>query len=162
MTKLAIYPGSFDPVTNGHLDVLKRALKIFDKIIIAVGENPNKKYLFTAEERKDMLKYATKGLNVEIGHFSGLLIDFAKKKKATAILRGLRAVSDFDYEFQAALMNRKLDDSIETIFIMTRGMYCYLSSSVVKEIASGGARLNGMVPDYVENKLKEKFKNIKH
>ena len=162
MTKLAIYPGSFDPVTNGHLDVLKRALKIFDKIIIAVGENPNKKYLFTAEERKDMLKNVTKGLNVEIDHFSGLLIDFAKKKKATAILRGLRAVSDFDYEFQAALMNRKLDDSIETVFIMTRGMDCYLSSSVVKEIAAGGANLNGMVPDYVENKLKEKFKNIRH
>lgn len=159
MTKLAIYPGSFDPVTNGHLDVLKRALKIFDKVIIAVGENPNKKYLFTAKERKDMLEKSTKGLNVEIDHFSGLLIDFAKKNKATAILRGLRAVSDFDSEFQMALMNRKLDRNIETIFIMTRGMYSYLSASIVKEAACLGAKLNGMVPEYVEKKLKAKFKH---
>ena len=159
MTKLAIYPGSFDPVTNGHLDVLKRALKIFDKVIIAVGENPNKKYLFSVKERKDMLEKSTKGLNVEIDHFSGLLIEFAKKKKANAIVRGLRAVSDFDYEFQTALMNRKLDSKIETIFIMTRGMYSYLSASIVKEAASLGARLNGMVPAYVEKKLKQKFKH---
>ena len=158
MTKLAIYPGSFDPVTNGHLDVLKRALKIFDKVIVAVGENPNKKYLFTAEERKDMLRKSTKGLNVEIDHFSGLLMNFAKTKKATAIVRGLRAVSDFDSEFQGALMNRKLNRNVETVFIMTRGMYSYLSASVVKEAASLGASLNGMVPAYVENKLKGKFK----
>lgn len=159
MTKLAIYPGSFDPVTNGHLDVLKRALKIFDKVIIAVGENPHKEYLFSAEERKDMLNNVTKGLNIEIDHFSGLLIDFAKEKEATAIIRGLRAVSDFDYEFQATLMNRKLNSDIETIFIMTRGMFCYLSASVVKEAASLGAKLKGMVPDYVEDKLKKKFKH---
>lgn len=159
MTKLAIYPGSFDPVTNGHLDVLKRALNIFDKVIIAVGENPSKNYLFTAKERIDMLERVTKGLNVEVDHFSGLLIDFARKKKATAIVRGLRAVSDFDYEFQAALMNRKLDNRIETIFIMTRGMYCYLSASIVKEAACLGAKLNGMVPPYVEKMLKERFKH---
>ena len=159
MTKLAIYPGSFDPVTNGHLDVLKRALKIFDKVVIAVGENPNKKYLFSAKERIDMLKKVTSGLNVEVDHFSGLLIDFAKEKKANAIVRGLRAVSDFDYEFQAALMNRKLEGRIETIFIMTRGMYCYLSASIVKEAASLGANLNGMVPAYVEKKLKSRFKH---
>ncbi len=159
MTKLAIYPGSFDPVTNGHLDVLKRALKIFDKVIIAVGENPNKKYLFSVKERKDMLESSTKGLNVEIDHFSGLLIDFAKKKKATAVIRGLRAVSDFDSEFQMALMNRKLDRNIETIFIMTRGMYSYLSATIVKEAACLGAKLNGMVPAYVENMLKKKFKH---
>jgi pantetheine-phosphate adenylyltransferase len=159
MTKIAIYPGSFDPVTNGHLDVLKRALKIFDKVIIAIGENPNKDYLFSASERMDMLKKVTKGLKVEIGHFSGLLIDFAKRKKAGAIVRGLRAVSDFDYEFQSALMNRKLEGKIETIFIMTRGMYCYLSASIVKEAASLGAKLNGMVPVYVEKKLRKKFKN---
>ncbi len=159
MTKLAIYPGSFDPITNGHLDVIKRALKIFDKVVVAVGENPNKKYLFTVKERKDMLGNVTKGLNVEVDHFSGLLIDYAKKKKANAIVRGLRAVSDFDYEFQTALMNRKLDSRIETIFIMTRGMYSYLSASIVKEAASLGANLNGMVPDYVEEKLKKKFKH---
>jgi len=159
MTKLAIYAGSFDPVTNGHLDVLKRALKIFDKIIIAVGENPNKKYMFTANERMDMLKNVTTGLNVEVDHFSGLLVDFAKEKKATALIRGLRAVSDFDYEFQGALMNKKLDSNVETVFIMTRGMYSYLSASIVKEAASLGATLNGMVPGYVEKKLKEKFKH---
>lgn len=158
MSKLAICPGSFDPVTNGHLDVLKRALKIFDKIVIAVGENPNKKYLFSAKERIDMLEISTKGLNVEIDHFSGLLIDFAKKKKATAIVRGLRAMSDFDSEFQTALMNRKIDSKIETVFIMTRGMYSYLSSSLVKEVASLGSKLNGMVPALVEKRLKEKFK----
>ena len=159
MTKLAIYPGSFDPVTNGHLDVLKRALKIFDKIIVAVGESPNKNCLFSVKERIDMIKNVTKGLNVDVDYFNGLLIDFAAKKKATAIIRGLRAVSDFDYEFQTALMNRKLNNKIETVFIMTRGMYSYLSSSVVKEVASLGAKLNGMVPRYVEKQLKKRFKH---
>ncbi|MEA2038058.1 MAG: pantetheine-phosphate adenylyltransferase [Nanoarchaeota archaeon] len=158
MTNLAIYPGSFDPVTNGHLDVLRRALKIFDKIIISVGENPNKKYLFSTAERKDMVNKVTKGLNVEVDHFSGLLMNYAKNKKATAIIRGLRAVSDFDYEFQTALMNRKLNSNVETVFIMTRGMYSYLSASVVKEAASLGVPLRGMVPPYVETKLKKKFK----
>lgn len=158
MTKIAIYPGSFDPVTMGHIDVLKRALKIFNKVIIAVGENPNKKYFFSAEERKEMITEAAKGLNVEIDHFSGLLVEFAKKRGAAAIVRGLRAVSDFDYEFQAALMNRRLNRDIETIFIMTRGMYCYLSASVVKEVASLGGDLKGLVPENVINELKKKFK----
>ena len=155
--KTAIYPGSFDPVTNGHLDVVERALKIFDKVIVAVGENPNKKYLFSVKERVDMLQKVTGGMNVEVDAFSGLLIEFARKKEASAIVRGLRAVSDFDSEFQGALMNRKLDDKIETVFIMTRGMYCFLSASIVKEAACLGADLNGMVPEYVEEKLKEKF-----
>ena len=156
--KLAIYPGSFDPVTNGHLDVLKRSLKMFDKVIVAIGENPQKKCLFSVKERIDMIKASTKGLNVEVEHFSGLMMDFAKKKRATAIVRGLRAVSDFDYEFQIALMNRKLCPAIETIFIMTRGMYSYLNASLVKQAASAGARLKGMVPKIVEKKLIRKFK----
>ena len=157
MTKTAIMPGSFDPITMGHLDVIKRALKIFDKIIIAVGENPNKNYFFSLDERKEMIGTATKVLNVEVDHFSGLLVDFAKKKKASAIVRGLRAVSDFDYEFQTALMNRKLNPDIETVFIMTRGKYSYLSSSIVKEAASLGADLVDMVPDNVKKELKKKY-----
>jgi len=157
--KIAIYPGSFDPVTNGHLDVIKRSLKIFDKVIVAVGENPSKKTLFTAPERVKLIKEATKGLNVEVEHFSGLLVNYAKRKKVDAIVRGLRAVSDFDYEFQTALMNRKLCSSIETVFIMTRGMYSYLSATLVKETASMGANLKGMVPKNVEKAMKKKFKH---
>lgn len=159
MTKVAICPGSFDPITNGHLDVIKRALKIFDKVIVALGENPGKNCMFTIKERVEMIKSVTKHLNVEVEPFSGLLVNYAKKKKADAIVRGLRAVSDFDYEFQAALMNRKLCADIETIFIMTRGMYSYLSASLVKDAARLGADLNGMVPKIVEQKLKQKFKN---
>lgn len=156
--KVAVYPGSFDPVTNGHLDVIKRALKIFDKIIIAVGENQRKATLFSVQERVDMIKQVTKGLkNIQIEHFSGLLVNYARRKKASAIVRGLRAVSDFENELQLALMNRKMDPRIETIFIMTRGMYCYLSASVVKEAASLGGNLNGMVPKLVQKRLKEKF-----
>ncbi|MFH2028300.1 MAG: pantetheine-phosphate adenylyltransferase [Nanoarchaeota archaeon] len=156
--KTAIFPGSLDPITMGHLDVMKRALRIFDKLIIAVGENPEKKCLFTKEERVKMIKEATKGLNVEVEHFSGLLVDFAKKKKAKAIVRGLRAVSDFDFEFQSALMNRKICKDIETVFIMTRGMYSYLSASLVKESARLGANMKGMVPKNVEKELKRKFR----
>jgi len=154
--KTAVYPGSFDPVHNGHIDVLKRALKIFDKVIVAVGEHEEKKYLFSGEERKSMFKDAVKGLPVEVENFDALLVDFAKRKKATAIVRGLRAVSDFDYEFQAALMNRKLGE-IETVFIMTRGMYSYLSSSVVKEVASRKGSMKDLVPKHVEAALKQKF-----
>jgi pantetheine-phosphate adenylyltransferase len=157
--KVAVYPGSFDPVTNGHLDVIKRALKIFDKITIAVGENPRKKTLFSVEERVAMLKSATKKIkNVQVEHFNGLLVTYAKKKNASAIIRGLRAVSDFENELQLALMNRKMDSRIETIFIMTRGMYCYLSASIVKEAACLGGSLRGMVPKAVEKKLREKYK----
>ena len=156
--KTAVYPGSFDPETNGHLDVLQRGLKIFDRIIIGVGEHSDKKYLFPADERVALLQGVTKGLPVAVKHFRGLLVDFAKKEGACAILRGLRAVSDFDAEFQQALMNRKLDKDIETVFIMTRGMYSYLRSSIVKEVAHLGGKLNGMVPEIVEKKLREKFK----
>ncbi|MBI2140687.1 pantetheine-phosphate adenylyltransferase [Candidatus Woesearchaeota archaeon] len=155
--KLAVYPGSFDPVTHAHLDVLKRGLKIFDRIIVAVGEHYAKSYLFPQEERVAMIREAVKGMPVEVKHFKGLLIDFAAKEKANAILRGLRAVSDFDSEFQMAITNRKFNPEIETVFIMTRGMYSYLSSSVVKEVASLGGKLEGMVPQNVENKLRERF-----
>jgi pantetheine-phosphate adenylyltransferase len=155
--KVAVYPGSFDPITMGHVDIIKRALRIFDRVIVGVGEHPAKKYLFSTEERLQMIREALKEFNVEVDHFNGLLIDFARKKNAKVIVRGLRAVSDFDYEFEAALMNRKLDDSIETVFIMTRGMYCYLSSSVVREVAALGGNLDGLVPENVKKKLIEKY-----
>ncbi len=161
MEKVGVYPGSFDPITMGHVDIIERALKIFDKVIIAVGENQEKNYLFSVEERKEMVKEATKHLKVEVDHFSGLLVDFVKEKKSQALIRGLRAVSDFDFEFQAALMNRKLDSSIETVFIMTRGKYCYLSSSVVKEVASLGGGLQDLVPDSVLRRIKEKYSGKK-
>lgn len=160
MAKIAVYPGSFDPVTYGHLDVIKRALRIFDKVIIAIGDNPEKKSLFSVEERIDMLKNATKKYKkkTEIDYFKGLLLNFVKKKKSNVIIRGLRAVSDFEFEFQRALMNRKINSSIETIFIMTRGAYCYLNSSIVKEMARFGGNVSQLVPKHVEKKLKEKFR----
>jgi len=161
MTKkrIAVYPGSFDPVTYGHLDVIKRALKIFDKVIVAVGTNPEKKTLFTLNERIDMLKKSTKGYkNIEIDEFSGLLLNFVRKKGSNVIVRGLRAVSDFDFEFQRALLNRKVNSNVETIFIMTRGAYCYLNSSIVKEMARFNGPVKDLVPKPVEKKLREKFK----
>ena len=156
--KTAVYPGSFDPVTNGHIDVIERALKIFDKVIVAVGDNPEKKPTFTTEERIEMLKESTKDLkNTKIDSFSGLLLDFVKSKNSRIIIRGLRAVSDFEFEFQRALLNRVVNDKIETIFIMTKEHYVYLNSSIVKEMAMFGGKLNGLVPEAVEKKLKEKF-----
>ena len=156
--KTAIYPGSFDPVTNGHIDVIERALKIFDKVIVTVGDNPEKGPTFTTEERIEMLKESTKDLkNVEIDSFSGLLLDYVKSKNSKIIIRGLRAVSDFESEFQRALLNRVVDDEIDTIFIMTKEHYVYLNSSIVKEMAMFGGNINGLVPEIVEKKLKEKF-----
>jgi pantetheine-phosphate adenylyltransferase len=156
--KTAVYPGSFDPVTNGHIDVIKRALKIFDKIIITVGDNPGKKPAFSIEERLEMLRECTKDMgNAEIDTFSGLLIDYVRKKGSRIIIRGLRAVSDFDFEFQRALMNRVVDDEIETIFIMTKEHYVYLNSSIVKEMAMFNGDINALVPEIVETKLKEMF-----
>jgi pantetheine-phosphate adenylyltransferase len=156
--KTAVYPGSFDPVTNGHIDVIERSLKIFDKVIVTVGDNPGKKPTFTTEERIEMLKESTTHLkNLEIDSFSGLLLDYVKSKNASIIIRGLRAVSDFDFEFQRALMNRVVEKEIETIFIMTKEHYVYLNSSIVKEMAMFGGKLNGLVPEIVENKLKGKF-----
>ncbi|SFC72764.1 pantetheine-phosphate adenylyltransferase [Clostridium uliginosum] len=145
--KVAVYPGSFDPVTNGHLDIIQRGSKVFDKLIIGVLVNVEKKGLFEIEERVELIKRVTKHLsNVEVISFNGLLIDFLKKSKAQIILKGLRAVSDFEYEFKMALMNNKLDPNIETVFMMTSAEYSYLSSSSVKQVAKFGGCIEGLVP----------------
>ena len=158
MQKVAIYPGSFDPVTNGHLDILERGLNIFDKIIVAVMHNPVKEYLFTVEERFEMLTITLKNLkNVEIDTFDGLLVDYAAQRKAQAILRGMRAVSDFEYEFQMALMNRRLNRDIQTVFLMTGLRWIFTSSSIIKEAAQFGGNIEGMVSPSVFQKIKEKF-----
>jgi pantetheine-phosphate adenylyltransferase len=158
MPKVAIYPGSFDPVTNGHLDILQRGLKLFDKIIVAILTNPGKNFLFTLEERIEMLEVSIKKFpNVEIGAFDGLTVDYAAKRDAQAILRGLRALSDFEYEFQMALMNRRLNREVQTIFLMTGMRWIYTSSSIIKEAAQFGGSITGMVPSVVEKRIKEKF-----
>jgi len=157
---VAIYPGSFDPITNGHLDIIERSSRLFDRLIVAVLKNPHKKSLFTVEERIEMIKGAVSHIkNVEVDYFSGLLVDFARKKNAKIIVKGLRAVSDFEYELQMALMNKKLYGEIETVFIMTNTKYSFLSSSIVKEVASFGGCVKDLVPPMVEEKLREKFKN---
>lgn len=158
MVKRVIYPGTFDPITLGHLDLIKRAVKIFDGLIVAVASNPHKKPLFSLDERFEMLKETTKGIkNLEIDHFDGLLINYVRQKKCNTVLRGIRAISDFEYEFQMALSNRKLANDIETIFMMPSENYSYLSSKIIKEVASLGADLSGFVPSVVEKKLKEKL-----
>ncbi len=158
MQRVAIYPGSFDPVTNGHIDIIERGLKIFDKIIVAILHNPGKEYLFNIEERMDMLEKSTKKLeNIELDAFNGLLVDFADQRKAQAILRGMRAVSDFEYEFQMALMNRRLNREVQTVFLMTGLRWIFTSSSIIKEAARFGGDVSGMVSSLVNRKLKEKF-----
>ena len=157
--RTAVYPGTFDPVTNGHTDIIERALKLFDRLYVLVGENPQKETTFTAEERVEMLKQALKrhSNKIAVEHFDGLLLDYVKKKKSSVIIRGLRAISDFEYEFQRAQFNREFAKDIETIFIMTKDDYAFLSSSIVKEIAMFGGSVRGFVPEIVEKKLKEKF-----
>ena len=158
MVKKIIYPGTFDPITLGHLDLIKRAVDIFDTLIVAVAANPHKNPLFSLSERINMVKEATKEIeNIEIDSFEGLLIDYARKKKCNIVLRGIRAISDFEYEFQMVLSNRKLAHDIETIFMMPSENYSYLSSKIIKEMASLGANLSGFVPAMVEKKLKEKL-----
>lgn len=148
--KIAIYPGSFDPVTNGHLDIIKRASVIFDKIIVSALYNSSKSYAFTTEERVELIKRVTGDIpNVEVDSFDGLLINYMKQKEANIIIKGLRAVSDFEYEFQMALMNNKLEPTVETLFMMTSDKYSFLSSSVVKEVARYNGSLNGLVPDEI-------------
>ena len=158
MQKIAVYPGSFDPITNGHLDIIERGLKLFDKIIVAILYNSAKKFLFTIEERIEMIEESLSGFsNVEVDAFDGLLVDYAKKRGAGTILRGMRAVSDFEYEFQLALMNRRLNRKIQTVFLMTGLRWIFTSSSIIKEAARFGGDIEGMVPPVVNRKLKEKF-----
>ncbi len=156
--KIAVYPGSFDPVTNGHLDIIHRSAKVFDKLIVAVLNNSSKNPLFTIEERTELLKQVTKDLpNVEIDNFRDLLINYMKQKNAHLIVRGLRAVSDFEYELQMASTNRKLDESFETFFMTSTPQYSYLSSSIVKEIARFHGPVTDLVPEVVEKALRTKY-----
>jgi pantetheine-phosphate adenylyltransferase len=158
MERIAIYPGSFDPVTNGHLDIIERGLQIFDKLIVVILKNPKKQYLFSLDERIEMLKTSLRDFpNVEWDTSDGLLVDYAMRRKAQAVLRGLRALSDFEYEFQMALMNRRLNREIQTVFLMTGMRWIYTSSSIIKEAAMFGGDVEGMVPPLVLTRLKEKF-----
>jgi len=158
MIKKAIYPGSFDPITNGHLDIIKRASNIFDKVIVVIAENSRKKSFFSVEEKKVMINKVVKDLmGVEVQSFEGLLIDCVRSNKANVILRGMRAISDFEYESQFALINKKMAPEIETIFMVTSTKYSYLNSSIVKEIASLNGCISDLVPAYVAKQLKIKF-----
>ena len=158
MAKIAVYPGSFDPITNGHIDVIKRASKVFDHLIVAVLVNDSKKSMITLDERLDILKHSIDNLdNVSFDSFSGLLVDYCKEKQLSAIVRGLRAISDFEFELQMAQMNRQLYDETETVFFTTSEQYSYLSSSLVKEVAKFGGKIDGLIPDYAIMKMKQKL-----
>ena len=158
MAKRAVYPGMFDPMHNGHLDLIQRSLQIFDELIVAVVANPSKQPLFSVSERLEMIDEATANLsNIRIVAFDGLLIDLVTRERADCIVRGLRAISDFEYEFQMALMNRKLRSTVETVFLMPHEKYTYISSRLIKEVASFGAAVTGLVPPFVEKRLAEKF-----
>jgi pantetheine-phosphate adenylyltransferase len=156
--RTAIYPGTFDPITNGHLDIINRAAKIFDRVTVAVTTNPGKKPLFDVQERVQMIREVTGNFSaVEIESFSGLLVDYVSRKGATAIVRGLRAVSDFEFEFQMALVNRKIAEHIETVFLMPNEKYTYLNSTIVKEVAAFGGDISMFVPPEVVARLKRKL-----
>lgn len=155
--KLAIYPGTFDPVTNGHLDLVERGLRIFDELIIAVALNPKKQPLFTLEERLALFQEAVQGYkNLRVEPFSGLLVDYARERGGVAIIRGLRAISDFEYEMQMALMNRRMAMGIETVFMMPSEEYSYLTSTIIKEVVSLGGSVKGLVPEPVERAVRQK------
>lgn len=159
MASIAVCPGSFDPITYGHLDIIKRGAKVFDEVYVVVLNNTSKKPLFTVEERKNLIKEVTKEIpNVKVDEFHGLLVEYAKNVNANAIIRGLRAVSDFEYEMQITSMNRVLNEDIETFFIMTNNQYSFLSSSIVKEVAHYDGQISELVPPIVERALHEKFK----
>jgi len=159
---IAVYPGSFDPITNGHIDIILRSCEIFSKVIVAVAYNSEKKALFTPEERVEIIKEVFKNNpKIEVDYFDGLLVKYLKEKKVKVVIRGLRAVSDFEYEFQMALMNKKLWKELETVFMMSSEYYMYVSSRIVKEIFSFGGCVKDLVPEYVREKLEEKFKTIR-
>ncbi len=157
--RIAVYPGTFDPITMGHIDIIKRALTLFDRIIIAIAINPAKEALFSLEERRQMIRESFKDENgrIEVDEVSGLLVDYAYRRGARAIVRGLRAVSDFDYEFQLALMNRRIEREVETVFLMTGFRWIYISSSIIKDAARHGGDVGGLVPDHVCERLRERF-----
>jgi pantetheine-phosphate adenylyltransferase len=158
MPRVAVYPGSFDPLTKGHLDIVHRASRIFDAVIVAVSNNPSKKHTFSVSERIDMVESSTRDLpNVDVDTFSGLLVDYMKLKKAHVLIRGLRVVSDMDYEFQLASFNRRLYRDVETVFLMPDDQYTYLAASMVKEVARLGAPVDAFVTPYVSKRLKQRF-----
>ncbi len=158
MGKRAVYPGMFDPIHNGHVDLIERSLRIFDELIVAVVANPSKEPLFPVKERLEMIDECTAGMGrMRITSFDGLLIDLVHREHADCIVRGLRAISDFEYEFQMALMNRKLRQTVETVFMMPHERYTYISSRLIKEVASLGAPVNGLVPPSIEGRLSRKF-----
>ena len=158
MKHIAVYPGTFDPVTNGHVDLVERSLRIFDELVVAVAANPKKQPLFSLDERIDLFRKAiSRYRRVKIEGFDGLLVDYVREKKAVGIIRGLRAVSDFEYEMQMALMNRRLDSDIETVFLMPNEEYSFITSTIVKEAASYGGDVSSLVPKVVVEKLRKKF-----
>lgn len=158
--RIAVYPGSFDPITNGHLDIIERASKIFDKVVVGVLKNKNKKPRFTAEERVMLIEKVTSRLpNVSVASFDGLLVDFARENNANVIIKGLRTVNDFEYEFQMALLNKALDSECETMFMMTNSKYSYISSSMVNELAGYNGDLAGLVPTDIIHYIKDKYKH---
>jgi pantetheine-phosphate adenylyltransferase len=158
MKKIAVYPGSFDPITNGHVDIIKRGIRMFDELIVLIAHNPNKKALFTVEERLGMIREVIRDCeNVRVDSFDGLLVEYVKRTGANVILRGLRALSDFEYEFQLALINRRLNRDVETVFLMSGFKWFYTSSKIINEAASLGGSVKGLVPEIVNLKLLQKY-----